>query len=381
MSKTLIYITPGCFDKGGISRYSRYQIESLRKLYGKDQVYVMSLMGPESDSFEEDFRVDYAGKSIHRWEQVRFAWHFIKMCLILRPRIIHSAHVNLSGLAHVLSLLTGAVTVLNVYGLEVWSGLSYDALWGLKNTCHIISDCHNTKNYLVSHNIRKEKDIDVIWDCIDLSKFRPQTEEKIQDVARKYNLPPFRSSKVILTLGRLSRAARHKGYHRLLEAFNRLKDPQCILVFCGKGDLVEELKSVAETKGLASSVFFTGMIHEDDMAAIYSYPNLFSLISEVGHGMGEGIPLTPLEAMACGAPIVVGDQDGSKEAIFDSQANGYALDPQDIDLHVSVYQRLLQLSEHRAEMSGAAISIAEKYFSEEVFLAKHKTFLTEKALL
>lgn len=380
MSKTLIYITPGCFDKGGISRYSRYQIESLRKLYGQNQVYVMSLMGPESDSFEEDFSVDYAGKSNSRWEQIRFAWHFIKMCLIHRPGIIHSAHVNFSGLVHALSLLTGAVSVLNVYGLEVWSGLSPDALWGLKNTRHIISDCHNTKNYLVNHHIRKEEDIDVIWDCIDLSKFRPQPEEKIQNAALKYHLPSFQSFKVILTLGRLSRAARHKGYHRLLEAFERMKDSECILVFCGKGDMMEELKSIAEEKGLSSSVFFTGMIHEEDMAAIYSYPDVFSLISEVGQGMGEGIPLTPLEAMACGTPIVVGDQDGSKEAIFDA-TNGYALNPHDIDLHVSVYQRLLHQPDERAEKSASAIRIAGEYFSEEVFTAKHKAFFSGKNLL
>ena len=49
------------------------------------------------------------------------------------------------------------------------------------------------------------------------------------------------------------------------------------------------------------------------MAHLYSLPDVFSLVSEVGKGMGEGIPLTPLEAMACGTPIIVGDEDGSKQ--------------------------------------------------------------------
>ena len=41
----ILYLTPGCFDKGGISRYSRYQIECLREIHGEAAVTVQSLLG------------------------------------------------------------------------------------------------------------------------------------------------------------------------------------------------------------------------------------------------------------------------------------------------------------------------------------------------
>src|SRR6266576_3588866 len=58
----ILYLTPGCFDKGGISRYSRYQIRGLRELVGEENVFVHSFLGPGMDDFEEDVSVsNYAG--------------------------------------------------------------------------------------------------------------------------------------------------------------------------------------------------------------------------------------------------------------------------------------------------------------------------------
>ena len=55
------------------------------------------------------------------------------------------------------------------------------------------------------------------------------------------------------------------------------------------------------------------MVHEDDLPKFYRASRIFTLVSDRGKGRGEGIPLTPLEAMACGSPIIVGNQDGSQE--------------------------------------------------------------------
>ena len=57
----ILYITPGCFDKGGISRYNRYQITACRELFGKENVKVFSLLGPSDDDFEDPFSVEWHG--------------------------------------------------------------------------------------------------------------------------------------------------------------------------------------------------------------------------------------------------------------------------------------------------------------------------------
>ena len=57
-------------------------------------------------------------------------------------------------------------------------------------------------------------------------------------------------------------------------------------------------------------------INEFDLPFVYKSAHLFCLVSEKGKGKGEGIPLTPMEALASGLPIIVGNHDGSKELIF-----------------------------------------------------------------
>jgi len=368
----VLYITPGCFDKGGISRYSRYQISAIRELFGKENAYIMSLLGPDKDQIEEDFEVEYSGSSINsKWQQLKFSLYFFFKALLHRPSYILLAHVNMSGLAVLVSKLVRAKTILNVYGLELWGDISFDASWGLKRVDYIISDCHNTKNYLVKNKIRNESDITVIWDCVDLTKFK-QSSNNLSLIKKKYGIKND-GRFTILTLGRLSYAAIHKGYHRLIEVLERLDQSKFYLVIAGKGDMMNDLKTLVKSKGMENSVCFTGMVNESDMAHLYSLPDVFSLVSEVGKGMGEGIPLTPLEAMACGTPIIVGDEDGSREAVFDSK-NGYVISPNDLDSHVNHVKYLSENQNSLEQMGFEALRIANEEFSYSNFLKKHKLF-------
>ena len=82
----------------------------------------MSLRGLEDDSIEEDFDVEYAGKGNSKLNQIKFAFIFALKIFLLKPNLVLCAHVNFSGMAVFFAKLIGAKTVLNVYGLELWSG-------------------------------------------------------------------------------------------------------------------------------------------------------------------------------------------------------------------------------------------------------------------
>jgi len=171
----------------------------------------------------------------------------------------------------------------------------------------------------------------------------------------------------------LSYAARHKGYHRLIQVFEQLNHSNFYLIIAGKGDMLNELKRIVVSKGLEKLVCFTGMVHETDMADLYSLPDVFSLVSEVGEGMGEGIPLTPLEAMACGTPIIVGNQDGSREAIFNTE-NGYVIEPLDLEAHRICIESLYTDKSLHDKMRESATKVARTEFSYKRFLNEHNTF-------
>lgn len=368
----ILYLTPGCFDKGGISRYSRYQIEALRLLYGDKSIRVLSLLGPAQDDYEDEFHVHWHGVNGSKFDKLRFIIKIIIEAIIWRPTIIHTAHVNFSGLAHFVSYISNSKTLLNTYGREVWSGLRKDAKWGLVQTHHVISDCHSTADYLEKEaKYRKSGTTKVFWDCVDLQRFKPADVNN--SFLKKYAIPSKDNQFIVMTLGRLSKEVAYKGYSRLLLAFSELvkKESHCILIIAGKGTLSDDLKQEAKKLDIGSKVIFTGSVSESELADCYRSAHVFSLISEQGDGKGEGIPLTPLEAMACGIPILVGNQDGSREAV-EENFNGFILDPKDNEGLVEKLFLIAKDESTRKRLSLGALDIAKKQFSFDGFVKKHK---------
>ena len=169
----ILYLTPGCFDKGGISRYNRYQITACRELFGQANIRVLSLLGPDEDDFEDDFAVTWHGRGTGIVSKAGMIRRVFIQALSWKPDIILSAHVNLSGLACMAGNICGAITVMNAYGLEIWSPMRRDAAWGLKKVNYIVADCHNTASFLVQQIKYSKENISVFWDCIDKDKFYP----------------------------------------------------------------------------------------------------------------------------------------------------------------------------------------------------------------
>ena len=370
----ILFLTPGCFDKGGISRYSRYQIRALGNIVGEENVFVHSLLGPGSDDFEEDFPVSQFAGGTSLVKKIRFVSGFFRWASINRPQAIFSAHINFSGIATVLASLVRAKTFLNVYGLEVWSGITRDAAWGLKKTDQVISDCRHTAQYIEERGLRPKGSVAVAWDCVDLEKFYPGPADP--EILLKYDIPDPATGTNILTLGRLSHDAAYKGYERLLQVFGRLapEHPTLRLIYGGRGDMTAFLKNKAKELGVADRVFFTGSIHEHDLADIYRSAHIFTLVSDSGQGKGEGIPLTPLEAGACGIPILVSNHDGSREAVFENR-NGFILDPFDLVELERVLVLLTVNGELRRSMATQARLVAEREFGFDSFVKKHRKLL------
>lgn len=375
INKKVLYLSPGCFDKGGISRYNRYQITALREILGDENVKVFSVLPPQDGDFEDHFEVSWHAWGISKWSKLTYIFKVLIAVWFWKPDIIWLGHVNLTELLVRFRLFSKAKSVLNVYGLEIWSGLRPKVEEGFKNVDYVVSDCHFTADYIEDNDFRPKGSTEVIWDCVDLNKFKPS--ESIDDFYKNYKLPDPKASPWILTLGRLSFTAAHKGYERLIEVFSKVaaKHKESVLVFAGKGDMIEHLQALAKKFNVADRVYFSGMVHEDDMPKFYSAAYIFSLVSDRGVGRGEGIPLTPLEAMACGAPIIVGNQDGSQEAIFNT-SNGYCIDSLNLKRHEEVLLNLLSSVEEHDAKSANAISVAGEHFSYKGFKEKHFKFLS-----
>jgi len=110
--------------------------------------------------------------------------------------------------------------------------------------------------------------------------------------------------------GTMSRLVPVKDHHSLLKAFAavRSRHSHCRLDILGSGELEGDLKTFAGQLGISNAVSFLGW--SSDVAAFLARLDTFVLSS-----LSEGLPLTILEAMAAGLPVVATAVGGVPEII------------------------------------------------------------------
>ena len=149
----------------------------------------------------------------------------------------------------------------------------------------------------------------VIPNGIDTSRFIPGDPA---DARRRMELPV-----VSPIIGCAARLESVKGHRFLLEAVARLP-PVIHLALAGGGSLREDLKQRTIELGIEERVHFLGLV--EDMPTFHQAIDVFCLPSEK-----EGLPLSPLEAQACGIPAVLTDVGGCREAVCEE--TGYLVPP------------------------------------------------------
>ena len=173
------------------------------------------------------------------------------------------------------------------------------------------------------------------------------TDEERQDVIRHYGAPPrnihvipagvnldmfrpldqgearaelgIKEERVILYVGRIEPL---KGIDILLRAVPMLEYGQDLRVLVvggnpGNDAELDRLKSMTAELGIGDSVTFTGSVPQNTLPTYYSAADVFVLPSH-----SESFGLAPLEAMACGTPVVVSRVGGMKTFV-NSGENGY----------------------------------------------------------
>ncbi len=92
------------------------------------------------------------------------------------------------------------------------------------------------------------------------------------------------------------------GLENLIEAAEivRKRDDSAIFVIGGSGPLKTKLVNAVQSKGLSSSVYFTGYLDEKDLPAFYSLSDFFILPTIEQEGFG----LVTVESLACGTPVL-----------------------------------------------------------------------------
>jgi glycosyltransferase involved in cell wall biosynthesis len=105
--------------------------------------------------------------------------------------------------------------------------------------------------------------------------------------------------------------------------------------------------------GLRDDVVFTDFLQEEELARYYSNAGCFVLVS-----LYEGFGFPPLEAMACGCPVITSNTSSLPEVVGDA---GILIDPYDTNSLVKAMRDVLTNSKLRDDMVRKGLAQAKKF--------------------
>jgi glycosyltransferase involved in cell wall biosynthesis len=164
----------------------------------------------------------------------------------------------------------------------------------------------------------------------------------------------------------VARLSDQKGIDILLQSVARVlrEGVQCKCIIVGDGPLKDQLLELARQLGLSGHVFFEGF--REDVRPYLEAGSVFILTSH-----REGLPLSILEALACGLPCVVTDVGGNAEAIT-HEVHGLVIPPGSVDAVANAISYLATHPHARARMSKMARVRACEAFDIESSMAEIK---------
>jgi len=160
-----------------------------------------------------------------------------------------------------------------------------------------------------------------------------------------------------ITVGAVGRLVEAKGFQYLLEAGALLlpKFPFVNFYIVGSGPFRPELERLSQNLGIQSHVTFAG--EQEDMASAYSAMDIFVLPS-----LNEGMPMTVLEAMAAGKPVVASAVGGIPR-IVTSGDTGLLVKPGSVDSLRDALTRLIEDTALRIALANRARAHVSQTYS------------------
>lgn len=183
---------------------------------------------------------------------------------------------------------------------------------------HIIAVSHFTKQRLIDAFGVPAENITVIWNGVD-ERFSLKSEDEIVPAIEKLGIP---SRRYVFSLGSLEP---RKNLSRLLQAWQKIMSliPDDVWLVIGGAKGKSMVFEGVNFDPLPPRVFLTGHVPDDLLPQIYAGAIVSPYLS-----VYEGFGLPPLEAMACGTPVITGNLTALPEVVGNA---GILVDPLSVD--------------------------------------------------
>ncbi|MDB6059532.1 MAG: hypothetical protein JWO95_3376 [Verrucomicrobiales bacterium] len=208
----------------------------------------------------------------------------------------------------------------------------------------IIAISHTTATDIQKYFGLAKEHMSVIHNGVDHCRFSPAQPNRFN-----------RDAPCFLYVSRLEHPA--KNHWRLIQAFNQFKevtDSNWKLVLAG-GDWhgADVIHRAAKESPYADDIHMLGFVSDADLPDLYRAADVF-----VYPSLYEGFGMPPIEAMACGCPVIVSPRGALAEVVGDA---AYIVNPEQIDSIRLAMQRIATDNAARTQLRTAGLERAAKF--------------------
>ena len=315
-----------------------------------DRAYFLTFDNPTMPKARKGIR--FAILQIARsWKLLSFAISAMMIISKEKPSILH-IHSPLHFLILQWARLRGITIFLTFHGTDFVrirdSKLYQMLLTGVDNIC-----CVSSRQKDILQKIFPTSKVSLVSNGVDINEF---------DTCLDYN-----SHDVIIAVGTLRW---HKGFDRLIEAFNGIADryPSWQLRIIGEGPERKKLENLISKYNLHGRVKIVGALNREKLCIELARSKIYALSS-----VTEGLPKALLEAMAARCACLAFDV-GDVDRVL--SGHGIVVDNGDLTMFTDAVDRLMRDDSLRDSLSSLAHKRAAQ-FSWHEYLRTHRILYNE----
>lgn len=357
----VMFVTP-CFGFGGLERVIIDIVTNIDR--SRFIPSFCTLMVPDPDMFRNIEQLGLPCTILDKGEGFNYSLVFRLARLLKSERIdlVNSHDIGATLYAAPAALLAGIGRVLHTDHSQILTRKRYADFYRRVlrwMVTHNIAVSQDLADFLVSECRVRPAKVSMIPNGIDVQRFA-----EVGDVTGLRNKLGIADHKQII--GTIGRLMEQKGTEHLVRAYALLarKNPDAVLVIVGDGELRGSLERLARDLGVDDGVVFTGI--REDVPELLHLFDIFVLPS-----LWEGQPITIMEAMAAGKPVVATSVGGNAEILRQGDL-GVLVPARDPGALSDAIERLLKDRAMARQLGERARSHAASDLTSAVMTRRHE---------
>jgi glycosyltransferase involved in cell wall biosynthesis len=172
---------------------------------------------------------------------------------------------------------------------------------------------------------------------------------------------------VLLSVGELNK---NKNHETVIKGLHAIDHSDIKYLICGEGVYREELQKLIEEYSMEDTVKLLG--YRTDIPVIEKIADMFVFPSH-----REGLPVSMMEAMASGLPVIASKVRGNVDIVEEGE-NGYLLSPTDSEAWGKMIRSLIADKEHLSEIAKNNVCKMTQYDKAEIKKQLDSIYLAQK---